>query len=198
MLSIKSIICLLGTCLLFTSSFASAKFYVDYQGLDKERESAEALRRMKGAPDGYRLLTNKSLSFIHEIGKGEAIEIDSFGAGFELKDAVTLIMPDKWIAYIDEHITVPKKVDWQAKNIPWTEALGIVGMNNGYRFIVDWDQKLLQVTLDENYTEPDYNDPVTLEDSETGRTIFVYSAKPVSEGGIMLVNGEPIKFKLID
>ncbi len=175
---------------------ASANFYVDYQGIEHKTATAEELRRLKGAPDGYRVLADKSFGIVHQIGKGVASKTSSFGTDMPLKDAVTMLMPEKWIAYIDENVENPNMVDWQAKNDLWTDVLGQMGANYGYRFVVDWDQKLLQISLDEDFTAPDYNDPIALKDPESGRTIFVYSAKPITKGGVILVDGKAIPVKI--
>lgn len=177
---------------------ASANFYVDYQGMEHKELSADELRRLKGAPDGFRILADKTYGVVHQIGKGALSNASSFGADMPLKDAISMLMPAKWIAYIDENIDIPGKVDWQAKDEPWVDVLGRVGANYGYRFVVDWDQKLLQISPDEDFIAPDYNDPISLKDPESGRTIFVYSAKPVSKGGVILVDGKVIPVKLDD
>jgi hypothetical protein len=191
--SFSLILCAAAT---IVAPLASANFYVDYQGMNNT-PSQEELRRLKGAPDGYRVLTDKTYGVVHQVGKGEVSTTSSFGADMTLKDAITMLMPAKWIAYIDENIEGPGKVDWQASNEPWIDVLGKVGANYGYRFVVDWDQKLLQITTDEDYLAPDYNDPITLKDPESGRTIFVYSAKPVNEGGVILVDGKVVPVKLV-
>tara|TARA_R110002072_G_scaffold303138_2_gene495472 strand:+ start:9989 stop:10594 length:606 start_codon:yes stop_codon:yes gene_type:complete len=187
---------LTGVLVMGLSLSASANFFVDYQGLEHKKITSEELRRLNGAPDGYRILTDKTYGLVHQIGKGTAFTSNSFGTDMTIKDAVSMIMPEKWIAYIDENVEKPSLVDWQANNNDWTDVLGKIGANYGYRFVVDWDQKLLQVTLDQNYTAPDYNDPIALKDPDSGRTLFVYSAKPISQGGVILVNGKTIPVKV--
>jgi len=175
---------------------ANAKFYVDYQGIEKIITTTEEMRRMKGSPDGYRVLTDKTFGLVHHIGKGGASSTSSFGADMPLKDAISMLMPEKWIAYVDENIENSGKVDWQAKGEAWIDVLGRIGANYGYRFVVDWDQKLLQISPDEDFTAPDYNDPIALKDPESGRTIFVYSNKPTINGGVILVDGKAISIKV--
>ena len=175
---------------------AHANFYIDYQGTDKKTTSAEDMRRLKGAPDGYRILADKTYGVVHQVGKGDPAAIEIFGADLAPKDAISMMMPDKWIAYIDENLESPGKVDFQAKKEPWIGVLARMGINYGYRFVVDWDQKLLQISPDEDFVAPDYNDPIALKDPGSGRTIFVYSAKPISKGGVILVDGKAIPVKL--
>ena len=151
---------------------------------------------MKGAPDGYRILSDKTYGIVHQVGKGDVGKTSSFGTDMPLKDAISILMPEKWIAYIDENVDIPRKVDWQAEETPWVNVLGRMGANYGYRFVVDWDQKLLQISPDEEFVAPDYNDPISLTDPESGRTLFIYSAKPDSKGGVILVDGEAIPVKL--
>ena len=186
------------SCLALTSLTANANFYVDYQGTDSKTVNAEELRRLKGAPDGYRILADKTYGVVHQVGKGSSVNIEIFGAELALKDAISMMMPDKWIAYIDENLEKPVSVDFQAKNEPWIGVLARVGINYGYRFVVDWDQKLLQISPDEDFVAPDYNDPIALKDPHSGRTIFVYSAKPIAKGGVILVDGKAIPVKLED
>ncbi|MFA0809389.1 hypothetical protein [Microbulbifer epialgicus] len=177
---------------------ATANFFIDHQGTEETQRSPEELRRLKGAPDGYRLLEDKTYGVIHQIGEGEVVKTKSFGTDKSLKDAISLLMPSKWIAYIEENIDDPRKVDWQAgaNGEPWLDVLDRVGKNYGYRFVVDWDQELLQISSDEDYIAPDYNDSISLKDPKSGRTIFVYSAKPVEETGVMVVDGQVIPVKL--
>lgn len=185
--------------LICCSLSASANFYVDYQGLDLNNMSVQDLRAIRGKPEGYRVLADKTYGVVHQIGKGEVVMTDSFGTDMPLKDAISMLMPSKWIAYIDEGVKTPSNVDWYAKNEPWVDVMAQVGINYGYRFIVDWDQKLLQITPDENFTAPNYDDPITLKDPESGRLIFVYSAKPVNNGdGVLIVEGESIPVKIND
>lgn len=175
---------------------ASANFFIDYQGVEEvESLEIDELRRLRGAPSGYRILSDKTHGIVHQVGEGTIEKANSFGAGMELKDAISILMPEKWIAYIDENVDAPEKVDWYAEEDPWIDVLVKIGSNYGYRFVVDWDQQLLQISPDEEYTAPDYNSPIALTDPESNRTIFVYSAKPDLKGGAILINGEIIPIK---
>lgn len=162
-----------GAFVIALTPAAEANFFVDYHGVQRKKVSAEILR-----------------GHVHEIGNGSASKTSSFGADMPLKDAVSMLMPDKWIAYIDANVDSPALVAWQAKNQPWTVVLGEMGTNFGYRFIVDWDQKLLQISSDQGFKSPEYNDPIALTEPGSGKTVFIYSATPIRENGVFVVNGE--------
>lgn len=201
MVIMKKIQLALVTVFMCQVSLVSANFYIDYQGTNENKAlDYQEMRNMKGAPDGYRVLTDKSYGMVHQIGKpsGEYDKVNGFGTALTLKDTVSMIMPEKWIAYVDENLTTANEIAYQAKNEGWVNVLAQIGQNYGYRFIVDWEQKLIQVSPDRDYLEPDYNAPITLKDEESGRSIFIYSAQPVSTGGTILVNGKAMPFKIID
>lgn len=176
---------------------AQASFYVDYQGTQADNLTAEELRRLKGAPEGYRLLTDKNFGLITEIGEGKPVKITSFGADISFKDAISMIMPEGWIAYIDENVRDMRNVDWQVNNESWLKALASIGGDYGYYFLVDWQQKLIQILPDSDYIPQEYNAPVEMLDEESGRKIFIYSSKPVDKGGVVIINGKAVPVKII-
>lgn len=164
----------------------SANFYIDYQGYENEVL----------APEGFRVLTDKKYGVVHQVGEGQPEKGNSFGSAMPLKDAIGMLMPNKWVAYIGENVGTPNVVDWQASNEPWIDVLARVGANYGYRFVVDWDQKVLQISPDKDFTPPNYDNPIAFSDPVSERTIFIYSDNPTSKGRI-LVDGKwvPVKIK---
>lgn len=158
---------------LFLSSSASALFVVDYQGLDKEK-ARHAIARSKIAPEGYNVLTDKTRDIVHEFGRGNPSKITSFGDDMSLSDGISMIMPDGWVAFVDEDLSVPKTISWDAQNYAWTQTLRDVGINAGLRFIVDWDQRVVQIFGERGFKEPDITDAVEVVDPKTGKTLLIY------------------------
>lgn len=176
----------------------SASFYIDNQGLTGGDE-VDPVGDLQGTPPGYRILSDNSYGSVHQIGKSGTIKkLSGFGAGIQLNDAMSMIMPDKWISYIDDKIKNPPLVDWSSSNEDWVKSLAVLGATYGYQFIVDWDQRMIQVSPKQGYVEPDYNKPVEMKDEENGRSIFVYSAKAVDKEGVILVDGKLIKVSIIE
>ncbi len=171
----------------------NANFYIDYQGVDKPTLTLQQRRAAQGTPNGYKLLTDKTYGAIHQIGSGVAASITSFGHDFELKMAMHTLIPTGWIVYIDDQSPINKMVSWSAKNEQWIITLGRLGSDYGFRFIIDWDQQLIQMVKDENYQEPNENDPIIMSNPETGQKIFVYPTKQNINGGVLIVNGKIIK-----
>jgi hypothetical protein len=159
--------------------------------------SVDEARKQQGSLDGYRLFSDKTYGVVHHVGKQKKqTRVKAFGSDMALRDALTMIMPDRWIAYIDEQLVDPGNIDWQSDKMPWVQVLARIGINYGYRFVIDWDQQLIQIGSDKDFTKPDYNDPLMLTDPESGRSVFIYSAKPVNTGGVILVDGKAVKVKL--
>ncbi len=180
--------------LLAVTTFATnANFYIDYQGVDKPALTVQQRRAAQGAPNGYKLLTDKTYGAIHQIGSGLAVNITSFGDDFDLKMAMHTLVPTGWIVYVDEQSPMNKRVSWSAQNEQWTITLGRLGSAYGFRFIVDWDQQLIQMVKDENYQHPDENDPIVMSNPETGQKVFVYPTKQNINGGVLIIDGKVIK-----
>jgi len=177
------------------STLAHANFYIDYQGLDKEQKSKMELPSKEvGPPLGYKLLSDSNFGLIHEIGKGKATKGSS--ASVEptlLRDALQLIMPKGWQAYVDQQFVDLPKVTWEAVNEPWTDIIVRIGVNFGLQYVVDWDQQLIQITNDPDFTKPDFNEPTVMNDPETGKSVFIYSTDSKPTSGYLLIDGEMVK-----
>lgn len=191
----KASLVVVAACAAISSS-ANARFLIDYQGLDKElKVDSIQLREIKGAPDGYRVLADKTTGVVHQIGEPQPAKTYSFGTDFSLKDMASMLIPEKWIAYVDHNVEMPGSVTWQSHDEYWTDALERIGVNYGYRFIVDWDQKLLQVTSDKDFMTPEYDNPISVVDPESGRKFFIYSDDS-TDGGVIIVNGKVIPLQV--
>lgn len=179
-----------------------AKFFVDYQGLDKERAVAKEERRKQALAEklnasfksDYVVLADKSLAVLEQIGTPRPVNTSVFGADMTLKDAMTVIMPEDWIAYIHKDLRNLQAVDFSGNNQPWTKVLANIGINHGFRFIVDWDKQQIQVLMDPTFERPDFNAPVAYKDGESGRVIYVYSEDPnvAVEKSSIIIDGEAI------
>jgi hypothetical protein len=185
----------LFVCGIMFSGQASASFYIDNQGLEDE-DARSPITDLKGAPNGFRVLSDNSYSSIHQIGKGKAVKISGFGVELSLNEVMSMVMPNKWISYIDEEITPNGLFEWNSSNEEWIKSLAVIGATYGYKFIVDWDQKMIQVSQREGFIEPNYDHPIEMQDEATGRSIFVYSGKPIDKEGVILVDGKVVKVKI--
>lgn len=155
------------------SMSASAVLIIDYQGLDKEK-ARHALARQTVAPEGYKVLSDKSRGVVQELGRGRATEISSFGDDLPLADGLSMIMPEGWVAFVDENLTLPEVISWDARGVSWTQALGDLGTNSGLRFIVDWDQNVVQVFGAKGYKQPKLTDAVEVVDPKSGKTFLIF------------------------
>lgn len=179
----------------FGVGLSNASFYIDNQGLE-DPDVLAPISDLKGAPVGFKILSDNSYSSVHQIGSGKETKLSGFGTEMSFNDAMSMIMPDNWISYIDESIKAPSLVDWSSQGEGWIKSLAIIGANYGYQFIVDWDQKMIQVSLKDGFVEPNYDQPIVMKDSETGRSIFVYAGKPIDKEGVILVDGKVVKVRI--
>ncbi len=176
---------------------ASAVLVIDYQGLDKEK-ARHALSRQKVSPEGYQAISDKAWGGVQELGQGRAAIISSFGAEQPLSDGLSLIIPEGWIAYVDEDSSLPSAISWDAKGIPWTKALGDIGTNNGLRFIIDWDQNVVQVFGERGYKKPDVTDAVEVVDPKTGKTFLIYPGRDGKPAGNIVHKDKTYPIKIRD
>lgn len=184
---------------LFASFRCQAEFYIDYQGLDKKEVTAAQKRKINETPDGYRLLTDEFRGVVHEIGSGKQTKNTSFGADEALKNALAMIVPSNWVVYADEHFTDIPDVTWEATDELWLVVLSRIGSNHGIRYVVDWDQEVIQVSKDEDFVQPDFNAPTVLEHPTTGKRIFIYTEDKLPtqpSKGFIVVDGELIKVEV--
>lgn len=174
---------------IFFSSTANATFLVDYQGLEPESLKKQNVNR--GVPDGYKIFTDKYKGVIYEIGQGIAGNVVTFGWDDQIKNAMSQIIPSDWVVYADEGFNSKSKVTWEADDVPWIDVLAILGNEYGVKYVVDWDQKVIQIENDIDFVETSLNEPTVMTDPGTGQSIFIYTQenKPSNQGYI-LINGE--------
>jgi len=171
-----------GLCFTFS---ANALFHVDYQGM-----SPAELNGQPEYPDGYRLLVDKSQAIVHEVGQPYQIITTSFGADIGIQEAAIGFLPEGWMAFIDEKLENPENVSWYAEKTSLIEVLRDISANHSYQFVVDYDQKLIQIT-DNKYFKPDhFNHPVELYEPNNDQNVFLYTHDPKSEEGVLLIGGE--------
>ncbi|QCZ95528.1 hypothetical protein [Salinimonas iocasae] len=188
----KKTISSLALTVMLASNTATAGFYIDMQGLNK------AQKTIPGVADGYKMLTGKYYGIIHEVGKGNPSKTHSFGDSSTIADAMFMIMPDGWYAFVDETVEEIPLVSWDAshdKGQYWTDVLADIGKDYGLRYVIDWDQKLVQIDLEPDFTKPDYDDPIVVADSNDERQMFIYKKKP-NLSGYLLRDGEYIPVKV--
>ncbi|MGP4943181.1 hypothetical protein [Pseudoalteromonas nigrifaciens] len=178
------------------SPFANATFYIDYQDLEKKVPESEERKELI-SPDGYRLLTDDLSGLVYQIGKPEDVELISSFAddNVKFKDGIGVIIPQGWSAYLDEQLSGKENISFSANNEKWINVLARIGNNYGYKYIVDWQQKIVQITSDENYIEPNPNEPLPLE-GNNGQMYYIYKSKQSIDNGVLLMDGEVIPLKI--
>ena len=186
--------------LLFCTLQVNAGFLVDYQGVEKVKLTPKQLREKNGAPDGYKLFSDKWRGVVHQVGEGKPSKTTSFGTDEALKYALSLLVPENWIVYADEHFVDFPKVSWEAEDEGWLYVLSRIGANNGIRYVVDWDQEIILIEKDEGFKKPDFNQPVIMQDPESGKRIFIYTEEnsPKSDKGYILIDGDLVPVKITD
>lgn len=179
---------------LLASNTAAGGFYIDMQGINKPKANTS------GVADGYKMLTGKYYGVIHEVGEGTPTKTNSFGDRSTIADAMFMIMPEGWFAYVDETVEEIPLVSWdasQGNGQNWTDVLATIGKDYGLRYVVDWDQRLVQIDLEPNFVKPDYDDPIVVSDSEDRRQMFIYKKEP-NLSGYLLKDGEYIPVKVTE
>lgn len=170
------------------STSASGVFLVDYQGLDKNAEQ----RRI--TPAGFNVIADRTYKVVRHIGKGEPEFRQGFGLELSLADSLLSIIPNNWVSYIDESIQFNKTVDWDG-DLPWTEVLTRLGNNYDLAFIVDWNQRMIQVVPGQNFNDDANLKPMRVVNPESGRTLYVHTNDSLSESGVLIMGGNAYKVK---
>lgn len=163
------------------SSPVYAHFFIDYQEVAKKTEQKSHV-----APEGFDLLTGKYHGLIQEVGAGQPNRVSSFGEDVEVADALSLILPEDWFAYVDQRIEQLPQVSWDANDRPWTHVIADLGKKYGLRFLVDWDQKLLQIASGRPVSNEHIDAPRLMRDERTGREVFIYTQEHQPKGYIIL------------
>lgn len=187
-------LCLLT--ILWLVSPANAEFYVDHQGLKRDPNKVLAEKHDVVSPNGYRLLTDGLKGLIYEVGQRSAvINTSTFGSDVEFKYAIGAIIPEGWSAYVDENILKLKNISFSATDEPWLNVLARVGARFGYKYVVNWDHLIVQISLDEYYMEPDQNAPITVAGPE-GELYYIYKTKQSVDKGYIIIDGEMLPLKI--
>jgi hypothetical protein len=180
---------------LFVVGTASASFHIDYQGLERPQQT-KITKSDIGSPEGYRLLTDDLSGVVIEVGERRKITNNSnFADDIELKFAMGGLLPKGWAAYVDEHISEEKNITFAADEEPWLNVLARVGVKFGYRFLIDWDNNIVQISDDAYFKPQGESEHVVVED-ETGQTFYIYKAKQELNKGYMIHDGQVLPIKL--
>lgn len=186
---------LITTLALLLPFYVNASFYIDYQGLEKPVKVKEQKNDLI-TPNGYRLLTNDLQGIVYEIGKRlEMANLSNFADDVTFKDGIGLVMPDGWSAYIDEQLSAKQSISFSAENEAWITVLARIGSSYGYKFVVDWEQRLVQISKDKYYIEPDPNEPIITE-GNNGQKYYIYKSKQDVNKGMVIVDGQLIPLKI--
>lgn len=160
---------------------SNAMFFIDNEGLETEKHS------LNPNHEGYSVLMDKRISFVHHVGSfKETKPTASKGIALTMQDAMEIITPSGWVTFVDERLVLDKKVSWDIDGEQWYGALAQVGATYGYRFILDWPQKVIQVIEDQYYKPVDFNTPVEMTEPKTGKRIFVYTPLGDSKKGLLI------------
>ncbi|MFT5851559.1 MAG: hypothetical protein ACI87J_001532 [Colwellia sp.] len=182
---------------LVTLSTAHASFHIDYQGLERPIEK-NITKQDVGSPDGYRLITDDLNGVVIEVGTRRKIAKNSnFADDIELKFAMGGLLPKGWSAYVDDHISEEKNITFSADGEPWLNVLARVGVKFGYRFLIDWDNNIVQISDDAYFKPEGVKEHIVVED-ENGQTFYIYKTKQELSKGYMIYDGEVIPIKVSD
>lgn len=184
---------------LLTASFATqAHFYIDYQGVEKVEKTAAELRRERGTPLGMEFLTNTYKGVVFTVGKPIEHNVDGFMDDISVREGLSYIMPAGWLAYVKasdaQHLP---DISWTSESESWLQTLAQVGSNFGLKFVVDYDQQLVEVNRDASFVKPDFNVPTIMSDSN-GRNVYIYTEKPTEKNGYLMVDGELVPVTVTD
>jgi hypothetical protein len=170
--------------ILIFPTFSFGHFFIDYQDVKEKPKEFQ-----RATPDGFELLTGKYYGLIQELGNGSSQPISSFGEDVEISEALTLILPPDWFAYVDEQIELLPQISWDANQRPWTNVIADIGKQYGLRFLVDWDQKLLQIESSHRQKLDAVEQPTLMFDEKSGRQVFIYSQE-IAPKGYIILDGE--------
>jgi len=170
--------------------------------LAKKQARAEGL-----APSGFRVLTDKQVGVVSEVGSRPGSITGGAGAGSEmfLDDALAMLMPDAWVAYIREDAPDSLAVSWDVGDGSWLDALNQIGANLDVRFVLDWDEKAVRIGSNTDFRVAQAGGRYQYKDEETGRDIYVFSADPMSEyrridsdQGVVVVGSEAVAVQVVE
>jgi len=183
---------------LVMSNIAAASFFIDYQGLERPVPN-HLVKESIMSPNGYKLLTDDLQGVVVEIGKRpKLLDLNSnFADDTEFKFAVGAIMPKGWAAYVDERLSGLKEITFSSEKEPWLNVLVRVGVKYGYKYIVNWNQKIVQISEDANYIVPDLNTPISTS-SQSGSNYYIYKTQQSLDKGYMIIDGEMVEIKIED
>lgn len=180
---------------ILTLSTANASFHIDRQGLERPKETTITKNEVS-SPEGYRLLTDDLSGLVMEVGeRRKVINNSNFAEEIELKFAMSGLLPKGWSAYVDEHISEEKNITFSADKEPWLNVLARVGVKFGYRFLVDWDNNIVQISDDAYFKPRGESEHVVVED-DSGQTFYIYKTKQQLNKGYMIHDGEVIPIKI--
>ena len=179
---------------LLCSSEVNASFFIDYQGLEKKEITKKTDERY--SPNGFRLLTDGLKGLIYEVGTRprRISKTSSFSDDIEFKYAIGSVIPKDWAVYVDEKITAFENVTFSSNNEDWINVVARIGAKYGYKYILNWSTKTLQVSADEYFNEPDKNAPIAVE-IDGGELFYIYKTKNKTDNGYMIVDGEIVPIK---
>ena len=178
-----------------TIGTAHASFHIDYQGLERPVKK-QILKSDVSSPEGFRLLTDDLSGVVMEVGtRRKIINHSNYAQDTELKYAMSGLLPKGWSAYVDENILEEKSISFAADSEPWLNVMARVGVKFGYRFLVDWNNNIVQISEDVYYKPEGESEHVIVEDDK-GQTFYIYKTKQALNKGYMIHNGDVIPIKI--
>jgi len=178
------------------ANIASASFFIDYQGLERP-DTRPVSKGQVISPNGFKLLTDDMEGIVIEVGdRPTSIVLNTdFADDTAFKYAVGAIMPEGWSAYVDERISGLKRISYSSEQEPWLNVLVRVGAEYGYKYIVNWEQNIVQISEDNNYVAPDLNAPIATS-SKSGANYYIYKTQQTLDKGYMIIDGEMVEIKI--
>jgi hypothetical protein len=190
--------------LLASSTVVNAEFYIDVKPKPvnaiveqpKIEKPMQTASDSNSVPEGFEMFSG-NFGVVKIIGEGDIERIDSFANNGTLKYAMDMILPPNWIAYIKQGTASRSNISYKARNAAWVDVLKTIGVNYGYRFIVDHKSKSVQIMDSNSYVKQDESESIEYLDPDSQRKIYVYTQTPERKKGFLMIDGKPVEVKLI-
>lgn len=148
---------------MFSAPMAIAGFSITGQS-HAEDENSEPEFAM---PSGFERIADNAYRSVIEFGSGDPEIKEGYGIDVPFVTAVSMIIPDYWVAYSDPSINIPDSITWLG-GVEWTRELKRVGNAYDLQFVVLWDEQKVIVRKGSDMTRLPVN--ATYEEDFTGFT----------------------------
>lgn len=123
--------------------------------------------------------------------QGAPKKIYGFGMEMALNEALIMVIPQDWTAYLHHNIQNPNTISWKAEGNDgqeWTQVLENIMADLDYTAEVHWDEQTITIR-EAQYTQTRKlrDEPARITDSD-GNTFYITQDEPIGAGSL-LING---------